>query len=99
MGTQPDPTFCPQFYPSMSQRELPVPIYVTQGEAQRLDNAHALYGEPEGSQAGGAVWVADRRHSAHCLTFPSDPVRLCHGPPGLQPLPSGQQEPGLPVVC
>ncbi|XP_012668644.1 plexin-B3 [Otolemur garnettii] len=32
-----------QFHPPMSQRELPVPIYVTRGEAQRLDNAHALH--------------------------------------------------------
>ncbi|XP_063577195.1 plexin-B3 isoform X5 [Pongo abelii] len=62
-----------QFYPSMSQRELPVPIYVTQGEAQRLDNAHALYvilydcamGHPDCShcQAAnrslGCLWCAD----------------------------------------
>lgn len=43
---KPDPTLCPQFHPSMSQRELPVPIYVTRGEIQRLDNAHDLHGEP-----------------------------------------------------
>ncbi|XP_011857643.1 PREDICTED: plexin-B3 isoform X1 [Mandrillus leucophaeus] len=62
-----------QFYPSMSQRELPVPIYVTQGEAQRLDNAQALYvilydcamGHPDCShcQAAnrslGCLWCAD----------------------------------------
>uniref|UniRef100_G1RSY4 Plexin B3 n=1 Tax=Nomascus leucogenys TaxID=61853 RepID=G1RSY4_NOMLE len=62
-----------QFYPSMSQRELPVPIYVTQGKAQRLDNARALYvilyncatGHPDCShcQAAnrslGCLWCAD----------------------------------------
>ncbi|XP_036695433.1 plexin-B3 isoform X7 [Balaenoptera musculus] len=32
-----------QFQPSMAQRELPVPIYVTRGEGQRLDNAHTLH--------------------------------------------------------
>ncbi|XP_059013667.1 plexin-B3 isoform X1 [Mustela lutreola] len=32
-----------QFRPSMAQRELPVPIYVTRGEGQRLDNAHTLH--------------------------------------------------------
>ncbi|XP_017194059.2 plexin-B3 isoform X1 [Oryctolagus cuniculus] len=32
-----------QFHPSLSQRELPVPIYVTRGEAQRLDNAGAVH--------------------------------------------------------
>uniref|UniRef100_A0A8D1N0M1 Plexin-B3 n=3 Tax=Sus scrofa TaxID=9823 RepID=A0A8D1N0M1_PIG len=32
-----------QFYPSVAQRELPVPIYVTRGEGQRLDNAHTLH--------------------------------------------------------
>ncbi|XP_058147735.1 plexin-B3 isoform X3 [Dasypus novemcinctus] len=31
-----------QFRPSTSQRELPVPIYVTRGEVQRLDNAAPL---------------------------------------------------------
>ncbi|XP_021564035.1 plexin-B3, partial [Carlito syrichta] len=31
-----------QFHPSMSQRELPVLIYVTRGEAQRLDSARTL---------------------------------------------------------
>lgn len=36
--------------------------------------------------------------SVHCVTFPSDPVRLCRGPLRLQPLPGGQWEPGLPVV-
>nr|XP_021512074.1 plexin-B3 isoform X4 [Meriones unguiculatus] len=32
-----------QFHPSMSQWELPVPIYVTRGESQRLDNAGDLH--------------------------------------------------------
>ncbi|XP_070460649.1 plexin-B3 isoform X6 [Equus przewalskii] len=32
-----------QFHPSMAQRELPVPIYVTRGEGQRLDNARTLH--------------------------------------------------------
>lgn len=41
-------------------------------------------------QRGGA--------SVCCLTFPSDSLRLCRGPPRLQPLPGSQREPGLPVV-
>nr|XP_036846913.1 plexin-B3 isoform X1 [Manis javanica] len=32
-----------QFHPSMAQQELPVPIYVTRGEGQRLDNAQTLH--------------------------------------------------------
>ncbi|XP_045851917.1 plexin-B3 isoform X3 [Meles meles] len=32
-----------QFRPSMAQPELPVPIYVTRGKGQRLDNAHTLH--------------------------------------------------------
>ncbi|XP_012589946.1 PREDICTED: plexin-B3 isoform X2 [Condylura cristata] len=32
-----------QFHPFMAQRELPVPIYVTRGEGQRLDNARSLH--------------------------------------------------------
>ncbi|XP_023608751.1 LOW QUALITY PROTEIN: plexin-B3 [Myotis lucifugus] len=32
-----------QFHPPMAQRELPVPIYVTRGEGQRLDNAQPLH--------------------------------------------------------
>eukprot|EP00069_Balaena_mysticetus_P006685 bmy_18759T0 len=32
-----------QFQPSMAQPELPVPIYVTRGEGQRLDNARTLH--------------------------------------------------------
>ncbi|KAL0588394.1 Plexin-B3 [Plecturocebus cupreus] len=62
-----------QFHPSMSQRELSVPIYVTQGKAQRLDNARALsvilydcaMGHPDCShcQAAngslGCLWCAD----------------------------------------
>lgn len=32
-----------QFHPPMAQRELPVPIYVTRGEGQRLDNARPLH--------------------------------------------------------
>ncbi|KAB1252538.1 Plexin-B3 [Camelus dromedarius] len=32
-----------QFRPTMAQRELPVPIYVTRGEGQRLDNARTLH--------------------------------------------------------
>ncbi|XP_060038552.1 plexin-B3 isoform X3 [Erinaceus europaeus] len=31
-----------QFQPFMAQREVPVPIYVTRGEGQRLDNAPSL---------------------------------------------------------
>lgn len=36
----------------MSQWELPVPIYVTRGEIQRLDNTGDLHGEPRGDKAG-----------------------------------------------
>ncbi|XP_042830775.1 plexin-B3 isoform X2 [Panthera tigris] len=32
-----------QFYLSMAQQELPVPIYITRGKGQRLDNAHTLH--------------------------------------------------------
>ncbi|XP_036082883.1 plexin-B3 isoform X2 [Rousettus aegyptiacus] len=32
-----------QFHPSMAQLELPVPIYVTRGKEQRLDNARTLH--------------------------------------------------------
>ncbi|XP_058390946.1 plexin-B3 [Diceros bicornis minor] len=32
-----------QFHPSMAQRELPVPIYVTWGKGQRLDNTRPLH--------------------------------------------------------
>ncbi|XP_049623424.1 plexin-B3 isoform X2 [Suncus etruscus] len=32
-----------QLHPIMAKRELPVPIYVTRGEGQRLDNAHSLH--------------------------------------------------------
>lgn len=53
VGVKSDSALHPQFHPSMSQRELPVPIYVTRGEVQRLDNAHALHGELGGSRAGG----------------------------------------------
>jgi hypothetical protein len=52
VGVKPDPALCPQFHASMSQRELLVPIYVTRGEVQRLDNARTLHGEPRGSKAG-----------------------------------------------
>ncbi|XP_045394141.1 plexin-B3 isoform X2 [Lemur catta] len=62
-----------QFQPSVSQRELRVPIYVTRGEAQRLDDAHALHvtlydcavGHPDCShcQAAngslGCLWCSD----------------------------------------
>lgn len=56
---QPDPTLHPQFYPSMAQQELPVPIYITRGKGQRLDNAHALHGELGDGRAGGTRRVAD----------------------------------------
>uniref|UniRef100_A0A8C9P095 Plexin-B3 n=1 Tax=Spermophilus dauricus TaxID=99837 RepID=A0A8C9P095_SPEDA len=83
-----------QFHPSMSQRELPVPIYVTRGEVQRLDNAHALHGElgvPGQEGAGdaaqqcylGCLWCGDGQPT--CRYGP-----LC--PPGavepLCPMPS-----------
>ncbi|XP_004598952.2 plexin-B3 [Ochotona princeps] len=50
------------FQPSLSQRELSVPIHVTRGEAQRLDNAAALLvtlydctvGHPDCSHCQGA---------------------------------------------
>lgn len=51
----------PQFHPSMAQRELPVPIYVTRGEGQRLDNARTLHGEAGGRRAGGAGCTAEGR--------------------------------------
>ncbi|MBZ3872985.1 Plexin-B3 [Sciurus carolinensis] len=86
-----------QFHPSMSQRELPVPIYVTRGEVQRLDNAHAFHvilydcavGHPDCShcQAAnrslGCLWCGDGQPT--CRYGP-----LC--PPGavelLCPMPS-----------
>lgn len=76
-----------------------MPIYVTRGEGQRLDNARPLHGEFGGGRAGRAGCGAKRGGaSVCCLTFPSDPVRLCRGPSGLQPLPGSQREPGLPLV-
>ncbi|XP_063102645.1 plexin-B3 isoform X2 [Cavia porcellus] len=62
-----------QFHPSTSQWELPVPIYVTRGETQRLDNARTLHvtlydcavGHPDCShcQAAngslGCLWCGD----------------------------------------
>ncbi|XP_012517419.1 PREDICTED: plexin-B3 [Propithecus coquereli] len=62
-----------QFRTSVSQQELRVPVYVTRGEAQRLDDAHALHvtlydcavGHPDCShcQAAngslGCLWCSD----------------------------------------
>lgn len=42
----------------MVRQELPVPIYVTRGEGQRLDNTHTLHGELGGGKAGGTRQAA-----------------------------------------
>ncbi|KAM5289927.1 plexin-B3 isoform 3-T3 [Glossophaga mutica] len=86
-----------QFHPSMAQRELPVPIYVTRGEGQRLDNARTLHvilydcavGHPDCSHCQAANRSLDCLWCSHgqpaCLYGP-----LC--PPGavelLCPTPS-----------
>ncbi|XP_021107980.1 plexin-B3 isoform X7 [Heterocephalus glaber] len=76
-----------QFHPSTSQWELPVPIYVTRGETQRLDNALTLHvtlydctvGHPDCShcQAAngslGCLWCGDSQPGCRY-------ERLC--PPG-----------------
>lgn len=67
-GTVSDPTFHPQFHPSMAQQELPVPIYVTRGEGQRLDNAQTLHGELGGGPGGRGGHGAEGR----CLTVLPD---------------------------
>lgn len=38
-----------------------MPIYVTRGKGQRLDNAHTLYGELGGGRAGRTGRVAEGR--------------------------------------
>ncbi|XP_033616101.1 plexin-B3 isoform X3 [Fukomys damarensis] len=86
-----------KFHPSTSQWELPVPIYVTRGETQRLDNARTLHvtlydcavGHPDCShcQAAnrslGCLWCSDSQPGCRY-------ERLC--PPGavqlLCPMPS-----------
>ncbi|XP_063136231.1 plexin-B3 isoform X4 [Rattus norvegicus] len=86
-----------QFHPSMSQWELPVPIYVTRGEIQRLDNTGDLHvtlydcamGHPDCSHCQAAngslscLWCGDGQPA--CRYGP-----LC--PPGaveqLCPIPS-----------
>lgn len=65
----PDPPFHSQFQPSMVQRELPVPIYVTRGEGQRLDNAHSLHGQLGGGGVGRAGHAAGGGASP-CLLNP-----------------------------
>lgn len=64
-GATLDPALHPQFHPSLSQRELPVPIYVTRGEAQRLDNAAALLGEP---REAGPTRVSYAGGRGQCLS-------------------------------
>ncbi|KAM5221781.1 LOW QUALITY PROTEIN: plexin-B3 [Ctenodactylus gundi] len=75
-----------QFHPLMSQRELLAPIYVTLGEAQRLDNAHTLHvtlydcavGHPDCShcQAAngslGCLWCGDGQPA--CRYGPTCPL-------------------------
>lgn len=58
---RPDPTLHPQFHSSTAQRELPVPIYVTRGKGQRLDNARTLHGELGGGRADWAGRAAEER--------------------------------------
>ena len=53
----------------MVQRELPVPIYVTRGEGQRLDNAHSLHGQLGGGGVGRAGHAAGGGASP-CLLNP-----------------------------
>ncbi|KAJ1057904.1 hypothetical protein K5549_013686 [Capra hircus] len=63
-----------QFQPSMVQQELPVPIYVTRGEGQRLDNAHSLHGQLGGGGVGRAGHAASGG-ALPCLLTPP-PVTL-----------------------
>ncbi|XP_076418191.1 plexin-B3 isoform X6 [Peromyscus maniculatus bairdii] len=85
-----------QFHPSMSQRELPVPIYVTRGEIQRLDNAHDLHvtlydcavGHPDCSHCQAAngslscLWCGDGQPSCRYgpLCPPDTVEQLCPTP-------------------
>ncbi|XP_037677178.1 plexin-B3 isoform X3 [Choloepus didactylus] len=86
-----------QFRPATSQRELPVPIYVTRDEGQRLDNAAALHvtlydcaaGHPDCSHCQAA------NRSLGCLWCSHDRPACRYGPlcpPGaaepLCPMPS-----------
>lgn len=80
-GGKPDPALHPQFHPSTSQWELPVPIYVTRGETQRLDNARTLHGELGAVAGKGGALAYRGGTSVYRLTPPSDPVRLRCGPP------------------
>lgn len=65
---RPNPASIHSSAPSMAQRELPVPIYVTRGEGQRLDNARTLHGELGGSRAGKSGCEAKGR----CLSVLPD---------------------------
>ncbi|XP_006900046.1 PREDICTED: plexin-B3 [Elephantulus edwardii] len=85
-----------QFHPLTSQRELRVPIYVTRGEAHRLDNAEPLHvtlydctvGHPDCShcQAAngslGCLWCSHKRPSCRYgpLCPPGAAQQLCPRP-------------------
>ncbi|XP_006877284.1 PREDICTED: plexin-B3 [Chrysochloris asiatica] len=71
-----------QFHPATSQRELRVPIYVTRGETQRLDNAGPLHvtlydcavGHPDCSHCQAA------NRSLGCLWCNHSPPACRYGP-------------------
>ncbi|XP_049727979.1 plexin-B3 isoform X3 [Elephas maximus indicus] len=85
-----------QFHPSTSQRELRVPIYVTRGETQRLDNADLLHvtlydcavGHPDCSHcqaANGSLGCLWCRHSQPACRYgplcpPGAALQLCPRP-------------------
>ncbi|XP_023561152.1 plexin-B3 isoform X1 [Octodon degus] len=85
-----------KFHPSTSQWELPVPIYVTRGETQRLDNARTLHvtlydcavGHPDCShcQAAngslGCLWCGDSQPGCRYgpLCPPASVQLLCPTP-------------------
>ncbi|XP_073918863.1 plexin-B3 [Castor canadensis] len=85
-----------QFHASMSQRELLVPIYVTRGEVQRLDNARTLHvtlydcavGHPDCSHCQAAneslscLWCSDGQPACRYgpLCPPGAVEQLCPTP-------------------
>ncbi|XP_077745772.1 plexin-B3 isoform X2 [Canis aureus] len=85
-----------QLRPSVAQRELRVPIYVTRGKAQRLDNAHTLHvtlydcavGHPDCSRCQaangslGCVWCSHRQPACRYgpLCPPEAVELLCPSP-------------------
>ncbi|XP_055964650.1 plexin-B3 [Sorex fumeus] len=68
-----------QLHPFMAQRELLVPIYVTRGEGQRLDNAHSLHVTLYDCSVG-------RPDCSHCQAAPSSlGCQWCsHGSPACR---------------